>query len=65
MLMKKDFKAIAEIVKDDTIKIDGDCLIYDNYQVIPRDMLVESLADYFATQNPNFDRKRFLGACGL
>lgn len=23
------------------------------------------LADYFATRNPNFDRSRFLQACGM
>ena len=27
--------------------------------------LVDDLADYFATENPNFNRARFIRACGL
>ena len=65
MLTKKDFKVIAEIVEDNTTEIDGDCLVYNHYQVIARNALVEELADYFATQNSRFDRQKYLNACGL
>ena len=27
--------------------------------------IAENLADYFATDNPKFDRARFLQACGI
>ncbi len=62
MVTKKDFKAIAEIVKSNTheqFKF-GDDTVWLSKQYTCRD-----LADYFATQNPNFDRKRFMEACGL
>ena len=65
MLTKKDFKAVAEIIEDNTTEIDGDCLKYNHYQVVSRNSLVMELADYFATQNPRFDRERFMKACGL
>lgn len=60
MVTKKDFKAIADIVKQA-------CGIYDKQEVsgeIAYD-ISHNLADYFATQNPYFDRQKFLDACGL
>jgi hypothetical protein len=63
MLTKKDFKAVAEIIKtgiDITI-------IYSTTEpntTIKGD-IADRLADYFATQNLRFDRKRFMKACGL
>jgi len=65
MITKKDFKAIAKIIEDNAHEIDGDCLVYNHYIVMPRNTLVIELADYFAKQNPNFDRQKFLDACGL
>ena len=58
--MKKDFKAIAEIVQKSNIDINN-C----EGQIITKNNIGEKLADYFATQNPKFDRERFMGACGL
>ena len=63
MLTKKDFKAVAEIIESlcdwrTTHKHP------DSYYYGVRDA-VEKLADYFATQNPRFDRQKFLDACGL
>ncbi len=57
MLTKKDFKAIAKIIDNNRI------LIYD-YGYIYDDVITE-LADYLATQNPNFDREKFITACGV
>lgn len=63
MLMKKDFKAIAKIIEKD----------YDCYNgptgpgmcgEVLKD-ISEKLADYFATQNPRFNRQKFFDACGL
>jgi len=61
MVPKKDFKAIAKIIRDSY-----------NYDWCGREMskicfdrTAKRLADYFATQNPLFDRQKFLDACGL
>lgn len=65
-MSKKQFIAIAEILS-----------VYSN---IPEEMrgvdylqereftakkIAESVADYFAKENPAFDRARFLKACGV
>jgi len=59
MVTKKDFKAIAEIIKNKTSHVNPQLLF------IPTIDLARKLADYFATQNPRFDRQKFLDACGL
>jgi hypothetical protein len=46
-MIKKHFEAIAKILRDN--KADQN--------------LVQSLAQYFATTNPNFDAERFVKAC--
>ena len=62
MLTKKDFKAVAEIIK----KAQGDGWPgYDRGYIDGVMRTAIDLADYFATQNPRFDRKRFMKACGL
>lgn len=63
MLTKKDFKAVAEIITENTNEINNDN--YCHYYFVPRNRLVMELANYFATQNPYFDRERFMQACGL
>lgn len=65
MLTKKDFKALAEIVVElrkvmqskNADDIDSWAIIY----II--NSLANMLADYCATQNPNFNRAKFLAAC--
>jgi hypothetical protein len=57
MLTKKDFKAIATI-------IDGNRILIDDYEYICDDV-ISDLADYLATQVPNFDREEFIAACGV
>ena len=66
MLTKKDFKAVAEIINKHT----GRSAAYFNgihrpevTQTVQR--ITDKLADYFTTQNPRFDRSRFMRACGL
>ena len=63
MLTKKDFKAVAGIIK---ASIDV-TIIYSTTEpntTIKGNIAID-LADYFATQNPRFDRNRFMKACGL
>lgn len=62
MVTKKDFKAIAEIIKQAEIY----CHDTGNYGGIANGKkIANDLADYFATQNPRFDRQKFLDVCGL
>ena len=64
MPSKKHFEAIAKIVRD--AKTD---LKSAPNATVARDevhaMIAEDLSEYFASQNPRFDRSRFLKACGL
>jgi len=55
MLTRKTFKAVAEIIESNR----GQGVEYT------LDNIAEELADFFATQNPRFDRDKFLKACGL
>lgn len=59
MFTRQHYKAIAEIVKKNTART-GEIMVY-----IKRADVVCDLADYFAQDNPRFDRDRFLEACGL
>lgn len=58
MTSRKDYKAIAEIIKN-------------NYDVstepvrfMLRDM-TDQIAQYFASDNPQFDRLKFVDVCGM
>lgn len=59
MFTRQHYKAIAEIIKEKSFE-DQTCV-----KVIDADVLVSMLADYFAIDNPRFDRDKFLTACGL
>lgn len=54
MVTKKDFKAVAEIIRKQ----------YEDGGVWCLDF-AQKIANYFATQNPRFDCNRFMKACGL
>ena len=56
MLTKKNYKAIADIIKE------HEYLGFDYYDL---GNLISDLASYFKVDNPNFDRKKFLDACGF
>ena len=60
MLTRKHFKAVAEIIRTSRDVI----ITYSTNKPAECDV-ADNLADYFATQNPRFDRERFLAACGL
>ena len=71
MLTKKDFKAVAEIInaarEDDFIgeNFKSSCEDFDLGWDRACRGIVPRLADYFTTDNPRFDRSRFMRACGL
>ena len=61
MITQKDFKAVAEIIRDS-----------HHYDSCGQQMsnvcfkrAAKRFADYFATQNQRFDRNRFMKASGL
>ena len=66
MSTKKDYKAIAEIIKNGSLQnikpTDGSALVIFAIQKAGSD-IAQDLADYFATQNLRFNRQKFLIAC--
>jgi len=54
-MTRKDFELIAKVLKDFTPE-DG--------VFIERNQIAEDLSKALATDNPRFDRERFLVACG-
>lgn len=62
MLTKKHFKAVAEVIKSQIMQY----YIQERHACANGvESIAYHLADYFATQNPRFDRERFMKACGL
>ena len=60
MLTKKHYKAIAEIIRDNTEKAsEWDIML----QIINPTKLIQQLCLYFQADNPRFDKQRFLDAC--
>lgn len=59
MLTEKHIKAIAGIIKP--------CVLVSKARKdgAQTSNIAYGLANYFATQNPKFDRQKFLDACGL
>lgn len=66
-LTKKHYERIAEIFSADA----STDAVYDHDRWLPkmrkshRDDLARSLARYFQSDNPRFDRERFLRACDV
>ena len=59
MLYRKDFEIIAKIISQarqnpNLATVDGHCK-----------QITEDLANYLETKNPEFDRDKFLKACGV
>lgn len=60
MLTRKDYKAIADILNDQRAPFEeGD----DGYALL--NILSVQLSHYMASDNPNFNRGKFLEACGV
>ena len=49
MVTKRDFEAVAKIVKERSLSLGT----------------AEAFASYFGSQNPQFNKRRFLQACGV
>ena len=62
MMTRKQFEAVAALIADKKDFGNG-TIDYDAGMERMRLLVAEDLADYFADENPNFDRKRFLTAC--
>ena len=58
-MTRKHFKAIAEIISNERINW-GDSPNPPNSAL---DHVVEALSEYFASENPNFDKDKFWDAC--
>jgi len=56
-MSRKDYVAIAAILHDIDTEYD------DGEEAVVR-VIARELADYFKSDNPNFDRDRFYEACG-
>lgn len=61
-MTKQHFERIAYIMNMNVPSKDADDYEDDMYQ---HGLICGNLADYFATDNPKFDRARFLQACGV
>jgi len=55
MMTRKDYVATSEILSDYSDVVD-DVVLY---------AIAKDFANYFASDNPRFDEKRFFIACGL
>lgn len=67
MTSKKDFTKVARIIKEErelsnVIRKDIDPAIAVRTSTR---RIAGALAEYFATDNPRFQRERFLNACGI
>lgn len=62
MFTRKHYKAIAEIIKKRLNLNQG---TRHTPRFLYADEVADDLADYFAGDNPRFDRERFLTACGI
>jgi len=57
MMTKKDFEAVAKVLNFSSA--------FGSPQWETRQWIASELAELFANDNPNFDRDRFMEACGL
>lgn len=66
-MTRKQFQGIADAVRaaDETAVIEAEQYGAEVGWNVFRQTLCANLANYLATQNPNFDRHRFLVACGV
>lgn len=56
-MSKKHYEAIARILSAEDIEN------YDRWKAV--ESITHKIADYFATDNPRFNKQRFLDACGI
>ena len=63
-MSRKDFEAIARVFAEQA-DYNLSTIEFDDGHNFAHAKLAENMADYLATTNPNFDRTRFLAACGV
>ncbi len=63
MFTRKDYKVIAKIIKGQ--KEFADVFVAKQLVIQRISDIADGLADYFAEDNPRFNREKFLVACGL
>lgn len=63
-MTKKHFEAVAAILNRYTLHNPAPGTFDEGYADAAYGIAVE-LADHFATENPRFDRRVFLAACGI
>lgn len=63
-MTKKHYEAIADVVCRINLEYSGNTTIHKYVRTSNR-VTARRLADYFATDNPRFDRDKFLTACGI
>lgn len=64
-LSRKHYQAIADIIKDQLVLSQPLSDQQDDGAVVAVNDLAIQLSNYFKADNSNFDRFRFLEACGL
>lgn len=63
MFARKHYKAIAEIIKQAKPSFNSTRMNMGETWCCMR--IARDLTDYFAKDNPRFDRDKFLSACGV
>lgn len=61
-MTRQDFKLIAEVLKDSLPYEDSNSIEAERGY---HEMICNAFADRLSSTNPNFDRTRFLKACGV
>lgn len=61
MTTRKDFEAVAQIVQANTVP--DPAAGFDEGFSACAHSIASDLADYFESDNPRFDRERFMEAC--
>ena len=62
MLTRKDYEALSKMVSNELI---GNCGTIYKSEIAGPEPFIYALADYLERDNPNFNRDRFMDACGL
>lgn len=63
-MTKKHFEAIAALLANANLAVVDEAGNPQAADIVMRD-LCDAMADYFASENPNFSYQIFLTACGL
>lgn len=63
-MTRKHFEALAALLKNANLAVVNEDGAPQAADIVVAD-LCHDMADYFKSENPNFDSDRFLTACGL